>query len=245
MRWKCTCQYDGTDYCGWQSQPGGIAVQDHIERRLEEIFGRRIKIYGSGRTDAGVHARGQVFHFDAEWSHTDDQLLRAFRNGLTFSIRITSVEHVSDDFNARFSVKRKCYKYYLLENFADAFNHRYYWCLGDRRLDIVRMQEIAKKFCGTHDFSAFCANRADGKIFDPVKTMHVMNFSRFDDKIIFTTIGSGYLYKMVRMLVGGFVMVGLGALSGNELYDMLTLRKRTRNIEVAPARGLFLERVEY
>ncbi|MDE6431978.1 MAG: tRNA pseudouridine(38-40) synthase TruA [Opitutales bacterium] len=245
MRWKCVCQYDGTEFCGWQSQPNRNTIQDYIEKRLSEIFGSRIKIYGSGRTDAGVHARGQVFHFDADWEHESWQLLRALRCGIPPTIRIISAEHVSKEFNARFSVKQKCYKYYLLEDFADAFGYRYNWCLGNRRLDVKSMQSVAVKFCGTHDFSAFGANREDGEQHDPVKTMHVMQFSRIGNMVTFVTIGSGYLYKMVRMMVGGFVMVGLNKLTADELYGMLISGKRTQNIEVAPAHGLFLEFVEY
>lgn len=239
------CQYDGTGFCGWQSQPNGNTIQDHIESRLYQIIGKPVRIFGSGRTDAGVHARGQVFHFDSHWGHSADELLRAFRCGLPPSIRVTAVESVPDDFDARFSVKRKCYQYYLLEDFADAFNYRHCWCLGKRKLNVDNMQKIADQFCGAHDFSAFGANRADGKRHDPVKTMYVMKFSRSGSKIIFSTIGSGYLYKMVRLMVGGFVMVGLGNMEANELHNMLISGKRTRNIESAPAHGLFLEYVEY
>ncbi len=245
MRWKCICQYDGTEYCGWQSQPNRNTVQDYLEQRLFQIFSKPVKIYGSGRTDAGVHARGQVFHFDADWMHESWQLLRAFRCGIPASIRVLSVEQVSDSFNARFSVKQKCYKYYLFEDFADAFNYRYNWCLGYHRLNLRAMQLAASYFCGEHDFSVFCANRNDGEKVDPWKIMYAMDFIRAGSQIIFTTIGSGYLYKMVRMMVGGFVMVGLNKLSVEELYNMLITGTRTTNIEVAPAHGLFLEYVRY
>ncbi len=245
MRWKCVCQYDGTDFNGWQSQPNGNTIQDHIERRLSEIFGDAIRIYGSGRTDAGVHAHGQVFHFDADWEHGSAKLLRAFRCGLPCSIRVTSVEEVSLKFDARFSVKRKCYKYYLLEDFAGAFNYRYNWCLGNKCLDINIMKKIAEKFRGKHNFAAFGANRNDGKFCNTFKKIDVMDFYKNGAQIIFTTVGTGYLYKMVRLMVGAFVMLGLHKLTSQELLYMLDSGKRTINIESAPAQGLFLECVEY
>lgn len=245
MRWKCICQYDGTEFEGWQSQPSGNTIQDRLESRLGWIFDRKIRIYGSGRTDSGVHANGQVFHFDADWIHDSNKLLRAFRCGLPATIRVISIEKVDSTFNARFSAKRKCYKYFLLEDFAGAFNYRYNWCLGNRRLDLNLMQFTATKFCGEHNFSAFGANRNDEEKCNPVKTMYVMQFHKIDSQIIFTTIGSGYLYKMVRMIVGGIVMVGLRKMHPETLLEMLKFGHRTMNIEVAPANGLFLEYVEY
>ncbi|MDR2421953.1 MAG: tRNA pseudouridine(38-40) synthase TruA [Deltaproteobacteria bacterium] len=113
MRWKCICNYDGTDFNGWQSQSNGNTIQDILEKRLEFIFGRPVRIHGSGRTDTGVHANRQVFHFDANWEHGADKLVRAFRCGIPRTIRVFSVEEVSDLFHARFSATRKRYKYYL------------------------------------------------------------------------------------------------------------------------------------
>ena len=115
MRWKCICAYDGTDFDGWQRQPGGRAVQNYLEAALTQLFDRAVQIQGSGRTDAGVHARGQCFHFDADWVHASEKLNRALHSILPTSIRINSVRRVSDDFHARFSVtgKRYLYRYYL------------------------------------------------------------------------------------------------------------------------------------
>ena len=136
MRWKCTCAYDGTDFDGWQRQPSGGAVQNHIEAALTQIFDRPLQLHGSGRTDAGVHARGQCFHFDAEWLHEPEKLIRALHSILPTSIRIKSAKSVSDDFHARFSVsgKRYLYNYYLGR--ADPVDDRYVWACRDLPLDL-------------------------------------------------------------------------------------------------------------
>ena len=110
-RFKCVVAYDGTDFCGWQSQPNGMSIQDFIQNRLRDILKTETKINGSGRTDAGVHARGQVFHFDAIWQHSTDSLLRAMRAGGNLTVQILSLEKVSEDFHARFSVLGKRYIY--------------------------------------------------------------------------------------------------------------------------------------
>jgi tRNA pseudouridine38-40 synthase len=245
MRWKCTCEYDGTEFNGWQSQPSGNAIQDHIEERLRQIFGRRIPIHGSGRTDAGVHAIGQVFHFDGEWQHGESKLLRAFRCGLPSSIVVKAAEEVSCDFHARFSAKKKCYKYHMLEGFPDAFNYRYHWCLGGRHPDFEAMKNLAPHFLGKHNFAAFCANRGDGSAPSPFRTICEMKFEKFDRSIVFTVAADGFLYKMVRMLAGGFAMLGLEKISGDTMLNMLNGGERRANIDVAPASGLFLHAVEY
>ncbi|MDR1891365.1 MAG: tRNA pseudouridine(38-40) synthase TruA [Puniceicoccales bacterium] len=248
MRWKCICSYDGTDFNGWQSQPNHNTIQDILEKRLEFIFERHIRIHGSGRTDAGVHANYQVFHFDADWAYGADKLIRAFKCGIPKTIRVFSIEEVNDTFHARFSVTRKQYKYYILESDASPFEYRYVWSLGHRHLDIDKMNKIAKIFLGEHDFSQFGAKHGDNATENVVKTMYEMSFVRSGQKVIFTTEGSGYLYKMVRILVGCFVQVGLGNMNGDELIAAITgQNKNCTNFrkECAPSCGLFLNRVYY
>jgi tRNA pseudouridine38-40 synthase len=245
MRWKCTCEYDGTGFSGWQSQPGGNTIQDYIEARLFWIFGKKVCIHGSGRTDAGVHARGQVFHFDSEWYHGADKLLRAFCCGLPNTIRIINVEEVGSSFHARFSAKKKYYKYYLLEAFPEAFTFRHNWCLGNRCLDLAAMQNLTKYFYGKHDFSAFCVNRGDRSEQDPIKMICEMGFEKSERSIVFTVVADGFLYKMVRILVGSFAMLGLGKISEDTMLQMLHTGKRVINIDAAPAQGLFLHCVDY
>ena len=162
---KCTCAYDGTDFDGWQRQRGGEAVQNHIEQALSQIFNRSIKIHGSGRTDAGVHARGQCFHFDGDWPHNGGKLVRALHSMLPETLKITSIQHVPDDFHARHSAigKRYIYRYYLGR--ANPLEQRYVWACRDVPMDFDAMQEAAKRLTGTHDFSAYGATH--GKDSDP------------------------------------------------------------------------------
>ncbi|MGE9296601.1 MAG: tRNA pseudouridine synthase A, partial [Puniceicoccales bacterium] len=207
MRWKGTCAYDGTGLSGWQSQPGGNTVQDFIEGRLEQIFQRPVRIHGSGRTDSGVHARAQTFHFDADWPHGADKLERAFRSGLPAGIQVYKVQSAKDDFHARFSATGKRYRYLLFEGWARPWDARYCWELGRRRLDVDLMNDAAKRLLGEHDFTAFGANRGDGSEDNPVKDLRMLEVTRRGHKLTLTTEASGYLYKMGRCVMGSLYIL--------------------------------------
>lgn len=247
MRWKCTCAYDGTDYYGWQSQVEGNTLQDVIEARLKDIFKEPVRIHGSGRTDSGVHAHGQVFHFDFDWQHGAEKLQEALSSGLPESIQIIEVEAVTDDFHARFSATGKYYAYQLYLGYASPEDTRYCWSLGNRTLDFDAMQRAANKLLGEHDFTAFAALRGDESEKDenPVKDMRLLDVIVEGPYVRIETEASGYLYKMVRSLVGCLVDVGLGKLSPEDVAHILESKKRTQAIVTAPAKGLWLERVFY
>lgn len=245
MRWKGTCAYDGTDINGWQSQPGGNTVQDFLEKRLKEIFGRSIRVHGSGRTDTGVHAKGQVFHFDADWKHGADKLLSALRIGIPKSLHVINLKKVKDDFHARYGVKGKRYVYYIYEGYALPTQTRYYWSIGENKLDIKAMQRAARLLIGKHDFSAFSAATRDENGGDPVKEIVRLDIVKKGKCVKIVTEGSGYLYKMVRSIVGALVDVGLGKLSYSDFVEIFESRKRTQKVFTAPAKGLFLEKVFY
>ena len=244
-RFKCVVAYDGTDFCGWQSQLGGGSIQDYIEQKLYEILKVKVRIQGSGRTDAGVHARGQVFHFDAIWKHSTDSLLKAMRAGGNLTIQFLSLEEVSADFHARFSAVGKRYIYRISMQFAMPEFARYSWSLGGRSLDIDAMKNASKIFIGTHDFKAFSANRGNGIKEDTIKTIYKFDIQDLGDEILITTEGSGYLYKMVRLLVGAIIQCGSGRLSEQKISDVLKAKERTNIFQVAPAKGLFLDCVFY
>ena len=245
MRWKCTCAYDGTDFDGWQRQPGGGAVQNHIEAALAQIFDCEVQLQGSGRTDAGVHARGQCFHFDADWTHAPEKLIRALHSILPTSIRINSVRQVGDDFHARFSVsgKRYLYRYYLGR--ADPVDDRYVWACRDFPLDLAAMQQAADVLIGTHDFTAYSATH--GKDYDPnpVKTITRLALKQRGKHLRLDAEGSGFLYRMVRSLAGALYAVGRGRLSPQEIQQILESCQRTHRIVTAPAAGLYLDEVFY
>jgi len=245
MRWKCGCAYDGTDFFGWQSQAGGNTVQDFLEARLREIFKQPIRVHGSGRTDSGVHALGQVFHFDAAWSHPVWKLLRALQTGLPAGIQVTAVEAIDEGFHARFSAQGKQYVYRLYEGLAPPDAMRYTWSLGSRKLDVERMNAAAQRLIGTHDFTAFGAKRGDKSEDNPVKDLRRLELTRDGPRITLTTEASGYLYKMVRSLTGTLVAVGLGQLTPDAVESTLITRQRVQQVSTAPAKGLWLMQVFY
>ncbi|MEO6874974.1 MAG: tRNA pseudouridine(38-40) synthase TruA [Opitutaceae bacterium] len=245
QRWKCVCAYDGTAFAGWQSQARSNAVQDLIEKRIAQIFQTPIRIHGSGRTDSGVHARAQVFHFDAEWKHGVAKLLAAFRVGLPATIQVKSVRAVAGDFHARFDARAKRYEYQVQLGDADPFHRAYCWSVF-RPLDFAAMQEAAAVLRGRHDFRAFTA--LDGQGESPENT--VRHLRRLDlvkkgRSIRITAEAEGFLYKMMRSLVGLLVRVGEGKISLAEVRTILASKERTHRVLTAPPQGLFLVKVFY
>ncbi len=242
-RWKGVCAYDGTGFTGWQSQAGGRAVQDVIEARLAKIFGRPVRLHGSGRTDSGVHALGQVFHFDADWRHDTDQLLAAFRAGLPAAIQIKTVRPAAADFHARFQARGKRYFYELHLGDADPFTRPYCWTIF-KPLDFSAMLAAGAMLRGRHDFRAFTALNGAARE-DTVRDLRRLEVSRRGRRIRITAEADGFLYKMMRSLVGALVSAGEGKLSPADLQRILASKERTAAIQTAPPQGLFLAKVFY
>jgi tRNA pseudouridine38-40 synthase len=245
QRWKCLVAYDGTGFDGWQSQPGGQTIQDILEKRLATLFGRRIPIHGSGRTDSGVHARGQVFHFDADWPHGPEKLIRAFRSGVPKAIQVYAAEEVDGAFHARFSAIRKRYVYQFFEGFPDPFHYRYFWSLGNRRLDTGLMQAAAAQLVGCHDFASFSANPGEEREEGTVRHLMALDVRREGPVVRLVAEADGFLFRMVRSLAGCLADVGTGRLPVELMGQLLEERKRTHQVQTAPAEGLFLEAVDY
>lgn len=242
-RWKCVCAYDGTHFEGWQSQAGGTAVQDVIEARLSQILQMPVRIHGSGRTDAGVHARGQVFHFDANWRHGPDKLLAALRTGLPPAIQVSTARQVPVTFHARFSAKGKRYAYHLRLGDADPFTRPYCWSLF-RSIEVEAMEAAAAVLRGRHDFRAFTALNGPERE-DTVRDLRRLDVISRGRDVRIIAEADGFLYKMVRSLVGVLVAAGEGKLTASHLRTILHARERTNAVHTAPARGLFLEKVFY
>ncbi|MDR2512549.1 MAG: tRNA pseudouridine(38-40) synthase TruA [Puniceicoccales bacterium] len=246
IRFVCTVAYDGTDFHGWQTQAEARTVQSVIEKRLAEIMRAHVRIHGSGRTDAGVHATGQVFHFDAVWCHGLDTLQRALRTGLPRSIQITRTRLAPAGFHARFSACGKRYRYHFYEGFAPPMSTRYCYSLGMRRLNVEVMREAASLLLGVHDFTAFGGRQYDDfGMENPVKDLRCLNVIRRGKCVDIVTEASGYLYKMVRRLSGGLMQVGLGQMSPGELVAYRDARERLAIVPAVPAPGLVMERVFY
>lgn len=243
QRWKAICAYDGTRFAGWQSQAGKAAIQDVIEARLASILKTPTRIHGSGRTDAGVHALAQVFHFDADWNHGPEKLLSAFRVGLPATIQVKSVGAVPADFHARFDAKGKRYVYHVHLGDADPFWRPYCWSFF-RPLDVANMQAAAVVLRGQHDFRSFTALNGPERE-DTIRDLRRLDVMRRGRMIRITAEAEGFLYKMVRSLAGVLIAVGEGKLTVANVEKILRARERTEAVKTAPPHALFLARVFY
>jgi tRNA pseudouridine38-40 synthase len=240
------CAYDGTDFAGWQKQPSGLAVQDKIEEALEIIFGCPVRTVGSGRTDAGVHAKGQVFHFDAPWGHPEISLLHALRTHCPRGISPREITGVGSDFHALLSARGKRYRYRVFQGWAMPEEDRFIYSLKEKKLGLTKMQEAAKAFVGEFDFSAFSASRGEeDRGESKVRKVTEVKVSEVGQEIQFDVKGRGFLYKMVRSMVGALLDVGVGKLQSSDIQDILESRQRTEQVVSAPAKGLCLEKVYY
>lgn len=243
MRYKVTVAYDGSMYAGWQTQHRNDSVQETIEVVLSRIFNEPIIIVGSGRTDRGVHAKAQVFHFDADRAIGCDKLKYALNTQMDRSIIIRFVEIVDDKFHARFSVLRKQYQYYVSNDVLNPFI-RNYMHVEKNQLDIQAMKEVCTKFIGTYDFTSFTS----AKIHEHksrVKTIFAFNVIQNESSYVFTIEGNGFLRYMVRMIIQTVLMVGLGRLSVEDVAAMLIAKDKHACRYKAPACGLYLTKVSY
>lgn len=245
QRWKCVCAYDGTEFAGWQKQPSGMAVQDKIEYALNEIFGQAICTIGAGRTDAGVHAHGQVFHFDAPWPHAVDLLLEAMRCKFPVGISPRELMQAEPHFHALLSANGKRYRYRVCRGWAMPEDDRFVYSLRGRVVDAGLMSSGAEAFVGLHDFAAFSAKRGTDKYENTVREVTKVEVLESKENLDFVIEGGGFLYKMVRSMVGALLDLGGGRMEPKEIEQILASRKRTERVVSAPAKGLCLEAVFY
>ncbi len=242
---KMEIAFDGTAYHGWQRQPNGITVQEVLEDRLGKLFGgAQIRVQGSSRTDAGVHALGLVAscRLPEHPIIPDWKVHKALNRLLPPDIRIRTLEEMPETFNARFSAHAKSYVYVVNTGDINPFTNRYSWLLDDMtHLDELR--EAIRYFQGVHDFSTFTVER--GKIGDPVRHILHTDITTFGPLVCMRFIGTGFLYKMVRSMVGALVFVGRGKLPPEAMGEMLAAKNRIACKDTAPAKGLFLKKVYY
>jgi tRNA pseudouridine38-40 synthase len=241
---KLTIAYDGSSYAGWQLQPNGRTVQEVIEGALAKIARGPVRIHGSGRTDAGVHARAQVANCSFATSLTTGTLRRALNANLPADIRVLRVQAVDARFHARFSAKKKEYRYQIdYGAVADPFVRAYAWH-HPRPLNITAMRRAARLLIGRHDFAALSANPMR-PVETTVRTVSKASVVKRGNLLTITVVADGFLYKMVRSMVGGLVKVGEGRMTIEQLRELIEAKKRTASVETAPAHGLFLWRVFY
>jgi tRNA pseudouridine38-40 synthase len=238
---KIVLSYDGTDYHGWQIQPGKRTIQGTIEEALSKIARKRIAVIGAGRTDAGVHARGQAAHFKAALSLAEPELFKALNALLPDDIRITALEEVPLDFHARRDAKGKIYQYRIrLSREIDPFVVRYalHW---PSPLNLKRMREAARLFQRKGDFSGFSSNR----LLHPVREIVRSELHKKGDEIVVTLEAGGFLRYMVRTIVGTLLEVGRGRIEPAAIEEIFRDKKRTLASPTAPAKGLCLLKVIY
>ena len=243
-------EYDGTNYVGWQVQPNGIAVQQVICEALHRLTGERLVLHASGRTDSGVHARAQVAHFDTECRIPSDKYAFALNTYLPADIRIkASFEMPGEwageetDFHSRFSVKRKHYRYRVLNSVHNSAFLRDTALHIHASLDIEKLNAAAALFLGEHDFAAFKASGS--KATSTVRTIFVSQWSQEGELLVYDVAGSGFLYNMVRIMVGTMLKIGMGYAELDTIKCALEKSSRENAGDTAPAHGLTLWRVEY
>ena len=243
-RYKCIVEYDGTNFVGWQRQLNGYSIQEAIEKSLEKIFQINIRIHGSGRTDAGVHARGQVIHFDLETSMDANKITSALNHYLQKElISILKIEEVNNDFDSRRDAILRTYEYLIINRKSPlAITKNKAWHIsGD--LNILAMQDSISIFKGEHDFTTF--RSASCEAISPVRTIETAKMDQYQDQITITFESRSFLQHQVRSMVGALKLVGDGKWNKQDLLDSLVAKDRTRCAALAPACGLYLVKVVY
>jgi tRNA pseudouridine38-40 synthase len=243
-RYRITIEYDGAPFVGWQLQDNGPSVQGAIMAAIEAFSGEKVAVQGAGRTDAGVHALGQVAHFDLKAERDTDTVCDALNAHLRpHPIAIVAAEKMPPTFDARFSAIKRHYLYRIENRRADlALDRNRAWRYS-RPLDAAAMHAAAKQLIGNHDFTTFRAAECQAK--SPVKTLDRLDVARSGDEIRVIAEARSFLHHQVRSMVGSLVLVGEGKWRAEDLADALAARDRSKCGPVAPPDGLYLVRVEY
>lgn len=243
-RYKCKVEYDGTAFCGWQRQGDALSVQQTLEEAIEKFCTEQVRIHTAGRTDAGVHATGQVIHFDLAQAYDTYKI----HGGINFHARpqpvcVLSVEEVNEEFHARFSAKKRYYKYRIV-------NRRTPLIIDANRawqvplpLDVSAMKEAAAHLIGKHDFSSFRASECQAK--SPIKTLDELRIEQNGEEIVFYLSAQSFLHHMVRIIVGSLEHVGSGRWTPQDIQKALAACDRRAGGRTAPAQGLYLTQVDY
>jgi len=241
---KLVLSYDGSDFSGWQTQPGFRTVQETLETALAKLTGEvRVRVNASGRTDAGVHAVGQVVNFHTQSLLTADVLVKAINAHLPDDVAVASVEDMPKLFDANRDARRKLYRYVIYDGRTPSPFLRRYCCRSRHRLDVHVMRQAASPLKGQHDFHSFeteWPNRASS-----VRTITHLAINRFGDWIWLDVEADGFLYNMVRSIAGTLMYAGRGYWPAERVAEILTTEDRAQAGPTAPAQGLFLMRVTY
>lgn len=243
-RYKLSIEYDGAGFCGWQVQQNGVSVQGVLETAIAAFAGEAVTVKGAGRTDAGVHAVGQVAHVDLSREIDTDTIRDAANAHLRpHRVAVLAAEPVADDFDARFSAKRRHYMYRIVNRRAPLALDEGRAFRVARPLDVPAMHAAAQRLVGKHDFTTFRA--AECQAASPEKTLDVLDVDRSGDDVMVTAVARSFLHHQVRSMVGSLVLVGDGRWTADDLAAALAARDRSACGPVAPPDGLYLVAVEY
>lgn len=243
VTYKMTVTYDGKDFAGWQVQPGQRTVQGCIQEALGLLIKEPVTIHGSGRTDSGVHALGQVFHFRADTTIPVERMVKAVNTRLPKDIAVIEAVEVNGDFHARYDVQEKTYRYRILNSvLRDPLRHHYTWHVPEQ-LDGSLLSRGAELLVGTHDFAGFAASGSPRST--TVRTLSRAVVSREGDELLLEFTADGFLYHMVRNLAGTLVEIGSGKRAPEWIPEILAAGDRSLAGKTAPPQGLYLMKVIY
>ena len=242
-RIKLIIAYDGTNYCGWQIQINGITVEEIINKALSDLLGEEIAVIGASRTDSGVHALGNVAVFDSDTKIPPEKISFALNQRLPEDIRIQKSEEVPNDFHPRFCNSVKTYEYKILNRRFDMPLYRLYTHFVYMPLNVDNMKKAAQYIVGEHDFASFCSSGS--QVENTVRTVYTLDVSKENDIISIKISGNGFLYNMVRIIVGTLIKVGLGVYPPEHVKEIIEAKDRYAAGPKAPACGLTLVGIEY
>ena len=240
---KLTIEYDGKDFNGWQKQPTKLNIQGTIEQAIKQITGEDVELNASGRTDAGVHALGQVANFKTNSQIPIEKFAIAINSKLKRSIVIKKAEEVDERFHSRLSCKKKTYRYIINNSPEGTAIYRNLETHIPQKLDLSQMKKAIKYFEGEHDFKAFKASGTSSK--SSVRTIYKADIYQENEKIFIEITGNGFLYNMVRIIIGTLVEVGLGKIKPEKIIDIIQQGKRENAGKTFPPNGLYLLKVMY
>ncbi len=242
-RVKLVVAYDGTNYHGWQVQDNGITIEEVLNRTISELVQEDIKVIGASRTDAGVHACGNVAVFDTESRIPGDKFSFALNQRLPEDIRIQESCEVDADFHPRYADTVKTYEYNILNRRFELPSKRLYAAFCYYPMDIERMNQAAAYLVGEHDFKSFCS--AGAQVQTTVRTIYAVNVTKEDDMVHIRITGNGFLYNMVRIIAGTLMQVGTGLMEPEQVKEILKARDRSKAGPTAVAKGLTLVEIRY
>lgn len=242
-RVKLVVAYDGTNYHGWQVQDNGITIEEVLNRTISELVQEDIKVIGASRTDAGVHACGNVAVFDTESRIPGDKFSFALNQRLPEDIRIQESYEVDADFHPRYADTVKTYEYNIMNRRFELPSKRLYAAFCYYPMDIERMNQAAAYLVGEHDFKSFCS--AGAQVQTTVRTIYAVNVTKDDDMVHIRITGNGFLYNMVRIIAGTLMQVGTGLMEPEQVKEILEARDRSKAGPTAVAKGLTLVEIRY